>query len=318
MDALSQALSAVDTTGAIFYRVECTAPWGFAVPPVDTVAHLLSPGTEHLVNYHLVVEGEALVRLPSGDEHHVTAGQVVVLPHGDPHTVSWGSPRNMVDSRPPLVAALGGGPQTVHMGGGGSGSVIICGFFGCEQHAERTFLAGLPPLFIVDLRTDAAGTWLERSVRHFADEAESDRPGTAAMLTTMAKALFIDTLRRYMRALPEAETGWLAAARDPIVGAAIALLHESPARAWSLADLATEVGASRSALGERFARFLGEPPLAYLARWRLHLAARILRTSKKSVLEVAMDVGYQSESAFNRAFRREHGLPPGQYRKASS
>jgi AraC-like DNA-binding protein len=131
----------------------------------------------------------------------------------------------------------------------------------------------------------------------------------------MAEALFIETLRRYMERLPPEQTGWLAGARDPVVGAALALLHRRPCHAWTLAELAREIGAARSVVAERFARFLGEPPMAYLSRWRLQLAARLLQTTQKSVLEVALDAGYESEAAFNRAFKREFGLPPGQYRK---
>jgi AraC-like DNA-binding protein len=131
----------------------------------------------------------------------------------------------------------------------------------------------------------------------------------------MAEALFIESLRLYMKRLPPEQTGWLAGARDPVVGAVLALLHRRPSHAWSLAELAMEAGAARSVVAERFARFLGEPPMAYLARWRLQLAARLLQTTRKSVLEVALDAGYESEAAFNRAFKREFGRPPGQYRK---
>jgi transcriptional regulator GlxA family with amidase domain len=167
----------------------------------------------------------------------------------------------------------------------------------------------------ISLRGDGGGRWLEGSIRHLVLEAGSARPGGTVLLAKMAEALFIDTLRRYTDQLPPEQTGWLAGARDPVVGGALALLHRRPCHPWTAAELAVEVGASRSVLAERFGRFLGEPPLTYLMRWRLQLAARLLQTTRNTVLNVAADVGYESEAAFNRAFKREFGLPPAQYRR---
>jgi AraC-like DNA-binding protein len=316
MDALSQALGAVRSTGAIFSVVECTSPWGFSVPPVNAAAHLLGPGTERLVNYHLVTDGEARIVLEGAEVVIAGPGDVVVLPHGTPHTVTRGSPTSLVESAVPLAEVLSGRPRTVRFGGGGPVTRIVCGFFGCERHAERLFLAGLPRIFKVNVRSDAAGVWLERSILHLVEESASPRPGTAILLAKMAEAMFIETLRRYIGTIPEGQTGWLAGARDPVVGGALALLHRTPDRPWTVSALAADVGASRSVLGERFARFLGEPPLAYLARWRLQLAARCLEATDKPVLAVALDVGYRSEPAFNRAFKRQFGVPPARYRKA--
>jgi AraC-like DNA-binding protein len=201
------------------------------------------------------------------------------------------------------------------LGGGGETTGFVCGYFGCERHAARLFLAGLPTLIRIDIRGDAAGQWLESSIRHLLCEAASGRPGWMVLLSKMAEALFIEALRRYMEQLPPEQTGWLAGARDPIVGAALALLHQKPCNHWTMAELAAAVGTSRSVLAERFARFLGEPPLTYLARWRLQLAARRLQTTRHTIVRVASDIGYESEAAFNRAFRREFGLPPARYRK---
>ena len=316
MDALSQALAAVRTTGAIFSTVACSAPWGFSVPGVRDAGRLLAPGTERIVSYHLVTEGEAHVRLADEGDLVAGPGDIVVLPHGDPHTVSYGSPTTLVESAMPIAEVLSGRPRAVTFGGGGELTRIVCGFFGCERHADRLFLAGLPRVFKVNVRSDAAGSWLESSVLHLVAESASPRPGTATLLAKTAEAMFVETLRRYMGAMPEDHTGWLAGARDPIVGGALARLHRDPHRSWTVAELAAEVGASRSVLGERFSRFLGEPPLAYLARWRLQLAARSLETTEKAVLEIAMEVGYQSEPAFNRAFKRQFGVPPARYRRA--
>jgi AraC-like DNA-binding protein len=315
MDALSEALSAVRMTGAIFFNAVCTAPWGFAVPDVRRVAHVLAPGTERLVNYHLVTEGKAFVRFEGEEEVPIEAGDIVILPHGDAHTVSNGSPSKLIDSAASLGRFLAGGLGAMRLGGGGETTGFVCGYFGCERHAGRLFLAGLPTMIKLNVRGDSAGSWLESSIRHLVSEAESMRPGRTVLLSKMAEALFIETLRRYMEQLPPEHTGWLAGARDPVVGGALVLLHRKPHHPWTAAELAEAVGASRTVVAERFVRFLGEPPLTYLARWRLQLAARLLETSRKTVLQVAMDVGYESEAAFNRAFKREFGLPPAQYRR---
>jgi AraC-like DNA-binding protein len=318
MDAFSQALSSVRMTGAIFVDAACTAPWGFSVPAMATVTHLLAPGTEHLVGYHLVTEGEALIGLPGVPDVPIAAGDIVIFPHGDAHTVANGTPTHFADSGKALGQWLAGDfvPLKVGAGGGGAVTRFVCGYFGCERHAARLFLAGLPACIRMNLRGDGAGEWLEFSIRHLLSDITSSRPGRGVLLAKMAEAIFIETLRRYMEELPPEQTGWLAGARDPIVGAVLALLHRKPCHPWSVAELASEAATSRTVLLERFDRFLGEPPLTYLARWRLQLAARKLQTTQETVLNVAADVGYESEAAFNRAFKREFGLPPARYRKS--
>lgn len=315
MDALSAALSSVRMTGAIFFHAECTAPWGFSVPSLKRVAHVLAPGTERLVNYHLVTEGQAIVRMDGAADLPLVAGDIVILPHGDAHTVSDGAPQTWVDSAASLDNFLAGDLGTMRVGGGGAATRFVCGYFGCERHADRLFLAGLPPIVKLNVRGDASGDWLENSIRHLVSEAQSERAGQAVLLSKMAEALFIETLRRYMEQLPPGQTGWLAAARDPVVGGSLALLHRNPMHPWTVAELADAVCASRSVVNERFSKFLGESPLGYLARWRMQLAAGLLKTTGKRIVQVAGEVGYESEAAFNRAFKREFGLPPGQYRR---
>jgi AraC-like DNA-binding protein len=317
MDALSEALNAVRMTGAIFYHAECTSPWGFQVPHLRDVAHVLAPGTERLISYHLVTEGKAVVRFAEATVP-VSAGDVLIIPHGDAHTVSNGSPAKFVDSRTSLGKFLTGALTKMRLGGGGETTRFVCGYFGCERHADRLFLAGLPLMIRVNIRGDSAGQWLQSSVRHLVSEAGCGRPGQSALLSKMAEALFIETLRRYMEQLPSEQTGWLSGARDLVVGGALALIHSRPYHPWTVTELAAEAGTSRSVLAERFALYLGEPPLTYLARWRLQLAARLLQTTRKTVLQVASEVGYDSEAAFNRAFKRDFGVPPEQFRKTIS
>jgi AraC-like DNA-binding protein len=317
MDALSEALNTVRMTGAIFFNAEFTAPWGFATPrsSIQPFLPVLAPGTEHLVVYHLVTEGNALAQVKGAPDAFLVPGDIVIFPHGDPHTVSSGSPAAAsIDTTAIVGKFLSGDLSATRLGGGGAATRFICGFLGCEHHTSRLFLAGLPPMVKINIRGDAAGEWLEGSIGHLVSETSSGRPGRMVLLSKMAEALFIEALRRYMEQLPPEQTGWLAGARDPIVGSALALLHRKPCHPWTVAELAVEVGASRSVVAERFARFLGEPPLSYLTHWRLQLAARRLETHR-TIVQVAAEVGYESETAFNRAFKREFGLPPAQYRR---
>ena len=312
MDALSEALTTVRMTGAIFFNAEFTSPWGFISPPAEEAIPSLSPGAEWLVLYHLVTEGKAVVQIEDEEELLLGPGDIVIVPHGHPHKASSGAPTKWLKSE-----QLGSmrDLSVVRYGGGGEATRFVCGYLSCERASDRLFLAGLPRLFKVNIRGDASGAWLENSIRHLVAEMISGRPGGMALLSKTAEALFIETLRRYMEQMPPQQAGWLAAARDPIVGAALALLHRKPCHPWTMADLSDAVGASRSVLAERFARFLGEPPLTYLARWRMQLAARKLQMTRDSIVSVGLEVGYESEAAFNRAFKREFGLPPARYRR---
>jgi len=187
----------------------------------------------------------------------------------------------------------------------------------CEPRLSRLMLAGLPSLFKVNIRDDASGRWLKQSIRFSVDEAGGERPGGEAVLAKLSEVLFVETLRRYAAQWPEGRSGWLAEARDPEVGKALALMHRQPAHPWTLADLAKQAGVSRSVLAERFRHFLDLPPMTYLTGWRLQLGARMLSTSGRSVAQIAAEVGYESEPAFNRAFKRAFGAPPARYRNLS-
>jgi AraC-like DNA-binding protein len=313
MDALSEVLRAVRLTGAVFFNGEFTAPWGFEAASVDKLATLLPAGTERLLVYHLVIEGGAELTTGSAGASLI-AGDLVILPHGDPHTFSSGTPRSYLNGTETLLRTFGTADlNLIRYGGGGPMTRFICGYFGCERDAEQLFLGGLPPVIKIHLRNDEAGRWLERSI---CDLLRDGRPGQRALLSKMAEALFIEVLRRYMESLPPGQTGWLAAARDPVVGSAVGLLHHDLRHRWSVAELAARVGASRSVLGERFVQLLGVSPLAYLARWRLHSAARLLETTRRTITQVADDVGYEADTAFSRAFKREFGRSPAQYRRS--
>jgi len=315
VDAFSEVLSTLKLQGALFFNAEFSAPWGFLSPRSDFLAPHLVPGAERLVIYHLVLEGSASIRTENGETVSLNPGDIVVLPHGDPHHMTCGLPQQYIDTGAILKLILCRDPGPRSAGGGGEVTRFVCGYMACDPRLSQPILGGLPPVIKVNIRADASGQWLENSIRHLVEEAGSPSPGSGAMLAKLSEALFVDTLRRYIAGLPAEQTGWLAGTRDPMVGKSLALLHSRPEHAWTIAELAREVGLSRSTLIERFSRYLSEPPMTYLAKWRLQLAARALGATSHSVAQIAAEVGYESEAAFNRAFKREFGAPPARFRK---
>ena len=315
MDAFSEVLSAVKLKGALFFNAEFSAPWGFASPRSDAMASNLLPGSEHLIIFHLLIDGPAFTQVEGGGLLGLLPGDIVVFPHGDPHRLGNGLPMKLLDERAILahIQCRTLGP----MRGGGDGEVtrFVCGYMACDPQLCRPILEGLPRVLKINVRAGASGRWLEDSIRRLVEEAGNDQPGSEAMLAKLSEALFVETLRQYVASLPAEETGWLAGARDPVVGKSLAILHSRVNHPWTIAELAKEVGMSRSTLLERFGRYLSEPPMAYLMRWRLQLAARRLTSTPRSVAEIASEVGYESEAAFNRAFKREFGSPPAKFRR---
>ncbi len=314
MDALSEVLKVVKLDGAIFYNAEFSSPWCFVSPGSKGMAPLLAPGADHVIIYHLLIEGRGFARLKDGNRVPLESGDIVVFPHGDPHFVENGPRTNARDDREELKRVLSEGLKLVRLGGGGEVTKLVCGYMACDPRLAQMLLAGLPPLFKVNIRNDAAGRWLENSIRFSVAENDASRAGSEAVLAKLSEALFVETLRRYIALLPESQKGWLAGARDPEVGKALAMMHRHPARPWTIADLALESGVSRSVLAERFRHYLNEPPMSYLTRWRLQLGAQMLVSTSYSVAQIASEVGYESEPAFNRAFKREFESPPARFR----
>jgi AraC-like DNA-binding protein len=315
MDVLSEVLRAVRLEGAVFFNGEFSAPWCLSEPQSAAIASYLSPEAGHLILYHFLTEGRAYVRLPDGGREELTAGDVVIFPHGDAHVLGNGSPEKPVDAVQTFAKNLSQGLKLARFGGGGEISRFVCGYMVCEPRLSEVFLAGLPKLLKVHVANEPSGQWLAHSIRFSVDEANGSNAGSGIVLDKLAELLFVETLRRYITALPADETGWLAGARDPIIGEALTLLHKEPADPWTVSGLARRIGLSRTRLAERFRHFLGESPMAYLAQWRLKLGAEILQSTEDSVSQVAAAVGYGSEASFNRAFRREFDCPPAQFRR---
>jgi AraC-like DNA-binding protein len=317
MDALSEVLNGVRLKGAMFFRAEFSAPWRLSTPHCRALTPTLAPGAPHMVMYHLVVDGSAQVCLEGEPPVDLSPGDIVVFPHGDPHHLSGGSGSNQVDTAALLRKVATRDLSPMHAGGNGATTGFVCGYLTLDPLLCGPILESLPAMLTVNIRADRSGDWLEHSILHLLEEAASDRAGSDVMLAKLSEALFVDTLRRYVIGLPDKSTGWLAGARDPLVGKSLALLHSRPRHPWTIADLAQDVGLSRSALVERFTRYLSVPPMAYLTGWRLRLAAQALTSTPKGVADIAADVGYESEAAFNRAFRRAFEMPPARYRRDS-
>jgi AraC-like DNA-binding protein len=262
-----------------------------------------------------VTEGTCIVEMEGVEPMHLVAGDVVLVPNGESHRLASsvgleplrGVPVEQILSSPPLLFSYGGG---------GAATQVACGYLGCDARLARMLLSGLPPVVRVNVRGSSAGAWLEASVRYALDEASSPRPGGTSVLAKLSEVLFIEVLRLYVASQPDGRSGWLAGVGDRIVGAALREMHARPAYAWTLEELAREAGASRSVLAERFQQLVGESPMQYLTHWRMLLAANLLVASNASLARIAEDVGYQTDTAFSRAFRREYGAPPAAWRRS--
>ena len=317
MDALSEVLKVVKLQGAMFFNGEFSSPWSFCSPPSHAVAPYVAPGAGHVIIYHLLTEGRASAWLVDSERIILDAGDIVIFPHGDAHFIENGPPTKPVDMVKELARIFSQGLKRSCLGGGGKITKFVCGYMACEPRLSQVFLSGLPPVFKVSIRNDASGRWLENSIRFSVNEADASRAGGEAVLAKLSEVLFVETLRTYIAHLPAEQTGWLAGARDSEVGKSLALMHRNPAHPWTIASLAKEAGVSRSVLAECFRHYLNEPPMAYLTRWRLQLGAQMLASTSYSVAQIASEVGYESEAAFNRAFKREFKVPPARFRNQS-
>ena len=316
MDALSEILRVIQLDSAIYFNAELSAPCCLETPDSRLLAPMLAPQGGHVIIYHLIREGRAYVQTLEGERIVLSAGDIVTFPHGDSHLLGSGDAIQPVDVRAALPGVLERRLELLHVGGGGARSRLICGFLSCDPQLAQAFLGGLPRVIKINIREDPSGQWLENSIEFSVMQAGRREAGGDAMLAKLSEAVFAETLRRYLRQLPQDQTGWLAGARDPDVGRALTLLHQRYADPWTLAGLAKEIGLSRTVLTERFRHFLGVPPMTYLTRWRLQLGARALTTTSRSVAQIAAETSYESEAAFNRAFKRHLGIAPGAAKRA--
>lgn len=325
IDPLSDVLRTVKLSGALFFVIDASQPWGVEVPHKDSYVASLFPAAQHVVCYDIILDGEGWVAMPGNEPVRFEGGDILVFAHGDPYRLlsapdqrpeydavaTVGFLREMVAGRLPFVMEEGGGgePRTRY----------VCGYLGCDMLPFNPLLDALPPLLHVTGAGRQPGDRLDRLIELTLEAAQSNLPGGDAVRLRLSELLFVEAIRRHLAAQPAAQPagrqGWLAGLADPAVGRALALLHGEPARPWTLDRLARAAGVSRTVLAERFARLVGCPPMHYLTLWRLQRAARLLADSPIKVAAAAHAVGYESEAAFNRAFKKATGTPPGAWRR---
>lgn len=312
MDPLSDLLRVVRLDGAFFYAVEASTPWKVESEPSRKLSPRILPEAEHLIPYHVVKSGSCYAGLVGEIPVAMLAGDVILFPQGDAHVLSSGHDPNVPTLHPGASPARY--RETVMIGPGGPlGATFVCGFLGIERRPFNPLLASLPRQ--IHMR-GMANDWHSGFTNQVIEESRLGRAGADCVLTRLAELMFIEVLRRYLYELPTGQTGWLAGLRDETVGRALALLHSLPAHPWTLVELAREVASSRSGLARRFTDLVGQPPMQYLASWRMQLAASLLAQSGAKVATIGHDVGYESEAAFSRAFKKATGHAPGTWREA--
>ena len=329
-DTLSDVLRSVRLRSAVFYFVSCEGDWVAEAPASREIAAAVMPEADHVIEYHVVTAGECWAAISGEQPKKLKRGDIIMLPQGDAHVLS-SSPGMRgevhVDSffemqrnhRPFRMRFTDGVGPSVHRASDDAhpfapsetSTNIVCGFIGVDVRPFNPLLATLPRF----LHLAGAGERSEQFAQLAAEESARKRPGAEALLERLSEMMFVDAIRRHVEQLPEQSTGWLAGLRDRFVGRALALLHDKPAGEWTVEELSRQVGLSRSALHERFVDLIGQPPMQYLTQWRMQAASRLLRDTRSTVASIAIDVGYDSEAAFARAFKRSTGVPPAAWRR---
>jgi AraC-like DNA-binding protein len=319
MDVLSDVLNAVQLSGAVFFDVEAFSPWVGATPHVERFRSAVMPNAEHVIAFHIILNGSCWAEIPDCvPPTRLRDGDLVVFPMGDEHILSsepgLRAQPNVTNYRRPPNGRLPI-PFVINQGGGPDQSHFVCGYLGCSRRPFNPLLEALPRMFHESV-SDSSREWMLSLIRAATAETESGTPGGETMLAKVAELMFVEAVRKYMQTLATSAPGWCSGLRDAKVGAALRLIHARPAHQWSVEELARQVGMSRSLFADRFVHFVGTPPMHYLAKWRLQVAAHLLVNRALSTAQVAAKVGYDSEAAFNRAFKRYVGLPPGLWRKS--
>jgi len=316
-DALSDLLRTVRLTGATFFSVAATEPWVVEQPPPEMILPKILPGAKHLISYHVVTEGRCFANIIGDAPVPLETGEIIVITKGAPHVMS-SSPGMRADPVTPEAIALataGPLPFFVKYGGDGPPSArLVCGFLACDARPFNPLLENLPPVMTATGSGDGPAGLLGQFTRWAVMESADMRAGGESVLAKLSELMFIEVVRRYLQALPPERAGWLAGLRDPFVGKALSLMHGQPAHDWTIEELGKQVGLSRSVLAERFADLVGMPPMQYLTRWRMQVAAGLLGRQSASIASIAEQTGYESEAAFSRAFKKWVGTPPSVWR----
>lgn len=314
MDAFSDVLRVTRLSGGVFLEADFTAPWCIngKLSANDCSPFVAAP--RHVIASHFVASGRMELRIEGAETIDVQAGQFVLLPHNDAHRFGSDVSAAPIAAREVMQPPQNGGISRIEYGGGGAPCQVLCGFLGAETPFSP-LLSALPPLLKLDLRATASGAWIESSFRFAASEISAGRLGSATVIAKLSELLFVEAVTQFVAGLPAERRGWLAGLRDPQIGRALGLLHSRAMEAWTAESLALEVGMSRSAFAERFTSLVGQPPMQYLMVWRMHLAAQQLREGRGTVAQVGFAIGYESEAAFSRAFKRHFGMAPSAWRR---
>ena len=319
-DVLSDVLRCVRLTGSMLFLVDAHPPWMSWAPKTEAFRRVVLPASQHLISYHIVTHGGCWAGLRDAPPERFETGDVLVVPHGDsyyladpPGTEAAYGPEEAVAFFHSMAA--GELPSIVSEGGSGAaGTQFICGFLGCDLRPCNPVLDALPAM--IHLR---AATRSPDRMRHLIDFAlcELRKPSSGGhdVMLRLAELMFVEVVRHHLETMADAQDGWLAGLHDPLVARTLALLHGAPTRRWTLEELAARAGTSRSVLAERFGHFVGQPPKQYLTQWRMQLATRLLaEPGARKVAAVAEAVGYESEAAFSRAFKKCVGVAPAAWR----
>ena len=312
-DVLADMLRAVRLTGAIFLKARFTEPFGVLSPqrydPSIPMAHL-----RHVSIFHYVATGGCTIETAGGARQDLQAGDLVLLPFAAEHKL-WRGEAELVPASSIVNRDSQEGVWSFTHGGGGTETRFVCGFIESAEMMFAPMFRSLPEMLVDRADGEAVGSGIAATIGELVAQVDALTPGAEVILGRMMELLFIELLRRYAGRLPEGSRGLLAALNDPLVGRALQLLQADPARRWTTDELARQAGASRTVLGERFNAVLGKPPIEYLTSWRIQLAADRLRNGREPIARIAVDSGYESEAAFNRAFKRVTGLTPGRWRE---
>jgi AraC-like DNA-binding protein len=318
-DVLSDVLRCVRLTGSMLFLVDAHAPWMSWAPKTEAFRRVVLPASQHLVSYHIVTQGTCWVGLRDAPPERFEAGDVLIVPHGHAYYLADSPATEAAYGPEEAVAffrsmAAGHMPSVIREGGHGEEAQLICGFLGCDLRPCNPVLDALPAM--VHLRAAAPPADRMGHLIEFAlCELREPSSGGRGVLLRLAELMFVEVVRRHLGTISSEQTGWLAGLHDPLVARTLSLLHGAPARHWTLDQLATQVGTSRSVLAERFVQFVKRPPMQYLAQWRMQLAAHLLaEPCAQKVAAVAEAVGYESEAAFSRAFKKCVGVSPAAWR----
>ena len=317
VDALSDLLKTVRLTGATFFAVAAREPWVAESPRRELILPKILLGADHLIAYHVVTMGRCFANIVGEEPIAVEAGEVIVFTNCDPHVMSSSPGMRAEPPGPDMIDAITAGqlPFFLNVGGDGAPSTrVVCGYLACDARPFNPLLENLPPVIKAGDPQDGDAGWLGQFIRFALKESADKRAGGESVLAKLSELMFIEVVRRHLEALPPEQAGWLAGLRDPFVGKALSLMHAAPSHNWTIDVLAKEVGLSRSVLAERFADLVGIPPMHYLAKWRMQIASELLSGGNANVATIAAEIGYESEAAFSRAFKKMMGVPPSVWR----